>query len=438
MSSQEQYKRERDQLQMFLSEIGDYLAKHSGFVQRKSELGGSDLVQMMTLGSLENGKNSLKGFSQVAADLGVKISASGIHQRLGNEAVDLLSQVCQLWLQQKSPTKLKTSLSAFGAVHIIDSSLIILHPSLANKFRGTRSAASMKIQLSYEYRSGQIEALEVREGCDPDQKSQLPQELSVAGDLVIVDLGYFTQDRFAQLDAADVYFLSRLQSQVGLYESAESNQSIDILECVKKLPEQINAGERIMYLGRKAKVQVRVVYYRVPRKIAEERRRKAKKAAKERQKSCSQRSLDLLDWAFFITNAPDIFLNLEQVAEVYRVRWQIEIIFKVWKSEMDWDFIGKWRVERILAQFYGRCLALLVFHNLVGKYQDAEDWEISWQQAYRVLKRQVNRLITIVRRDFWGILTFLRDLDRDFRRFARKSKRRKDPSTFDRLKLVRA
>lgn len=32
MSSQEQYKRERDQLQMFLSEIGDYLAEHSGFV----------------------------------------------------------------------------------------------------------------------------------------------------------------------------------------------------------------------------------------------------------------------------------------------------------------------------------------------------------------------------------------------------------------------
>lgn len=438
MSFSKQYKREREQLQMFLSEIGDYLAEHSGFVQRKSELGGSDLIQMMALGALENGKNSLNGFSQVAADLGVKISASGIHQRLGNEAVDLLSQVCQLWLQQKRPLKLKTSLSAFGAVHIIDSSLIVLHPSLAKEFRGTRSAASMKVQLSYEYRSGQIEALEVQEGCEPDQKSQLPQEQSKAGDLVIFDLGYFDQNRFAQLDAAEVYFLSRLQSQVGLYESAESNQSIDILEFVKKLPKQISGGEQLVYLGRKAKVQVRLVYYRVPKKIAEERRRKAKKAAKKRQKSCSQRSLDLLSWTFFITNAPDIFLNLEQVAEVYRVRWQIEIIFKVWKSEMDWDFMGKWRVERILAQFYGRCLALLIFHSLVGKYQDIIDWEISWQQAYRVLKRRSAELIRIVRRSFWGMLTFLHDLDRDFQRFARKSKRRKDPSTFDRLKLVRA
>lgn len=247
MSSSKQYKLEKEQLQMFLSEIGDYLAEHSGFVQRKSELSGSDLVQMMALGSLENGKNSLKGFSQVTAELGVKISASGIHQRLGSEAVDLLSQVCQSWLQQKRPIKLKTSLSAFGAVHIVDSSLIVLHPSLANEFRGTRSAASMKVQLSYEYRSGQIEALEVQEGCESDHKSQLPQELSMAGELVIFDLGYFDQKRFAELDASEVYFLSRLQSQVGLYESAESNQSLDVLEFVKKLSEQINAGERIVY-----------------------------------------------------------------------------------------------------------------------------------------------------------------------------------------------
>ena len=86
-------------------------------------------------------------------------------------------------------------------------------------------------------------------------------------------------------------------------------------------------------------------------------------------------------------------------------------------------------IDKILAAFLKRTLSV---------HKSASSWEISWQQAYRILKRRVNRLITIVRRNFWGILTFLQALDRDFQRFARKSKRRKDPSTFDRLKLVRA
>ena len=105
---------------------------------------------------------------------------------------------------------------------------------------------------------------------------------------------------------------------------------------------------------------------------------------------------------------------------------------------MDWGAMGHWRVARILTQFYGRCLAIVLCHRLLEKYQDELDWEISWQKAFRLLKRRCNKLITIVRRNFWGIFTFLRDLDQAFRRFARKDKRRKEPSTYVLLDTFRA
>ena len=98
--SSEQYKRESEELQMFLGEIGELLERPSGFVLRKSKLGGKELAQIMSLGALENGKASLDDFVQVASDLGLEISCSGLHQRLTMEAVEFLSQLVHLWLEQ--------------------------------------------------------------------------------------------------------------------------------------------------------------------------------------------------------------------------------------------------------------------------------------------------------------------------------------------------
>lgn len=440
MSFQSQYKQERDHLQMFLGEMGDVLERSSGFVQRQSKFGGNELVQTLVLGCIEDGLSTLESFSQVAWDLGIEISASGIHQRLNTEAIELLRQICQIEMQQKLRTaySVKDVLSAFGKVRIIDSSRMQLPKPLQSYFPGSRHGATMKTQLSYEYHSGQIEAIEVESERSPDQKCDLPEALSTAGDLVLFDLGYFDQNRFAQLDAKDVYFLSRLQSQTGLYEQEKPTQKVDLLARLEQLPDNITSGECVLCLGSKQKLPVRVVYYRVPPAIAEERRRKAKKAAKERGKTCSQHHLAWQDWLIFITNVPVDSLTVDQIAIVYRLRWQIEILFKVWKQEMDWGKVGNWRFERVLCQFYARCLALLLFHRLTAKYQVMGDSELSWQKALQRFKRKTSNLIDIVRLQFRGLLRFLKRLDSDFRRFACKSQRRKSLSTYELLKLVGA
>lgn len=435
MSSSNQYKQEIEQMQMFLDEIGDILARHTGFVQRASKLTGNKLIQILALGSLENGTSSLKDFCQVAQDLNLEISEAGLHQRLTAEAVSLLKQVCQLWLSHQAEYPVKSVLQAFPAVHIVDATEIRLHPGLAKAFKGTRSAASLKVQLAYEYHTGHIEALEVGAGCQPDQRCSLPQQVAHPGDLLLFDLGYFDQTRFAALDERQVFFISRLQSQVGLYEHVDSAERLDLLD---NLAPTCQLKEFRLFMGYKSRVAVRVICYRLAPDVIAERRRKAKQKARKEGKTCSQRSLAWLEWAMFITNVPAARLTEEHVALIYRVRWQIELIFKVWKGEMDFDYMGKWRVERILAQFYGRVIALLLFHSLLRRYQSASDWELSLKCAYRVLKRCVCELIRIVRRHFYGLGAFLKRLEQNFRRFAPHNKRRKNPSTLSHLKLKRA
>jgi len=188
MSIKDQYKQESEQLQIFLNEVGEMLGEQSGFVQRQSKFGGNELVQVMTLGCLANGQASRNDFCEVAQDLGTTISNSGLHQRLTMEAVELLSQVFQLWIEQEQSPVLREVLCNFAAVHIVDSSRIILPSCLASDFPGGRNPATMKIQLAYEYGSGQIEAIEIEAGRTPDQICTLPVQGSQAGDLVLFDL----------------------------------------------------------------------------------------------------------------------------------------------------------------------------------------------------------------------------------------------------------
>ena len=435
MSSSEKYKRQSQELQLFLGELGDHLGQTSGFVQRQSHLTGSKLIQILTLGSLENGKTSLRGFCRVGAALGIKISESGLHQRLEAGAVELLRQVSRAYLEQKSQGAVKAIFAPFPRVHLVDSTEIRLPDHLKALFRGRRSASSLKVQLAYEYKQGHIEAIEVEQGCQPDQNSDMGVEVAESGDLVLFDLGYFDQERFARLEDKGVFFVSRLHSQVGLYDRPDSRQAINLLEVVRG---KGSCGELAYYLGHRQRLAVRVLYYHLPTEVIAERRRKAHEAARKNGKTCSQHSLDSLEWLFFITNAPDLFLTVDQVAEVYRVRWQIELVFKVWKSEMQMSSLGAWRIERILAQFYARLLALLLFHRLIEDYPQHPTAELSLIQAYQLLRTHAARLIRIVKRSFWGILSFLRDFSADLRRFALKTKRRKYPSTFARLDAVGA
>jgi len=430
MSSLHQYKRQRDEFQLFWGELGDQLEKVTGFVERKSKLTGSKLVQILTLGSLERGTTSLRGFCRVADELGVCISEAGLHQRLDKTAVELLRQVSQIYLSQPSQGAVKEILAPFPHVHIVDSTEIRLADGLRSAFRGTRTASSLKVQLAYEYKQGHIEAIEIVPGCHPDQTSDVGAAVMERGDLVLFDLGYFDQKRFARLDQAGVMFVSRLHSQAGLYPTRDSRQTLSLLDRVRG---QGARGELTVYLGSQERVAVRVLYYRLPEDIAAERRRKAHDTARKRGTMCSQHTLDSLDWLFFITNAPAVFLTLNQVAEVYRLRWQIELVFKVWKSEMQVASFGPWRIERILTQFYARLLALLFFHRVLEDYPQKQTSELSMIQAYQLLRSNSARLIRIVKQSFRGFLSFVKDFMADLRRFALKTKRRTHPSTFARL-----
>lgn len=71
-----------------------------------------------------------------------------------------------------------------------------------------------------------------------------------------------------------------------------------------------------------------------------------------------------LEWSIFITNVPQEWLTLTQVALIYRLRWQIELLFKLWKSECQIDRIAGHLRARVLCEIYAKLIAAVIFQYI--------------------------------------------------------------------------
>ena len=145
------------------------------------------------------------------------------------------------------------------------------------------------------------------------------------GDLVIRDLGYFAIASFEKLIKAQVHFVSRLRYGVTIAD----RQGKPIL--VKDLLKQKRGVDRWVLIGSEKKVLVRLVMIPVPAGQAAEKIRKAKQD-RDARLNHSKEYYQWLKFNVYITTVDKDVWTAQQVYKAYRVRWQIEIIFKSWKT----------------------------------------------------------------------------------------------------------
>src|SRR5262249_55231109 len=155
--------------------------------------------------------------------------------------------------------------------------------------------------------------------------------LAQKGALFIFALGYFKIQALARLALAGAYFLTRLNHQTKLFTlSASGMRHVELTQMLQGV--EGNLIERDIFIGAKELVPTRLVAVRMPEPIVNERRRVAKKKAKKKGYKPSKAHLHLLAWNLFISNVPSMIWKTTTVVQGYPIRWQIELIFKSWKS----------------------------------------------------------------------------------------------------------
>ena len=417
-----------EQLQIMLEELVQAANQICQFSQRETDLNAERFVQTLVLGWLRQADASLNELAQSAQDLGIKVTGSAIHERITTVAVELLGRVLVSALRQVAqyPRLPIEVLARFSAIHITDSTQVSLPQALVLEFQGTNKDTMLKLQVTIDYLTGQWVALEMVDGKFPDQNCDLPLRQALAGSLNLFDLGYFKQERLRDIDGQGAYFVSRYQSQTALYNS-ETGKRFELEDWLQSL--DVNETECLVELGFRVHLPVRLVVRRLPQQIADARRRKAKKTAKEQGKTCSKRYLFLLAWDILITNLPEEDWSLSQVFDLYPIRTQIEWLFRIWKSQLKLDHFGNWRSERVLTQLYAHLIGALLCHRLSADWHWRNGREYSLFKCVQIIQDRIRDLMKCIARDWWGVKAWQTKLEATFRQFGHKTKRKKTPST---------
>ncbi len=140
------------------------------------------------------------------------------------------------------------------------------------------------------------------------------------------------------------------------------------------------------------RVPCRLLAYRLSEDVVTQRQRKAHEEARKKGRMLTQEYLNWLAFGLYITNVSQQIWPSKVVGTIYRLRWQVELTFKNWKSLLHIHILKGTRPERIKCILYGRLITIAMI-ALVSSYASwyAEDYlqrEMSIAKLINLLKRK--------------------------------------------------
>jgi hypothetical protein len=353
----------------------DKLSIESGFKKREEKkISGKGLLIAFILMAMQ-GKNSYEQWAQQLGKVNKEnISKQGLCKRITGCFTAFILKVlfASFALQMYGVHTLAKNnklLKQYKRALLQDSTTVNLPVCLSWCFPGNVSngqkKSQLKIQVIYDVLNNQFVHFEITPYTANDQsKSKGILSIANEGDLVIRDLGYFVLECFQETNKRDISFVSRLRYGVNIYDE-KTDKEIDLLKRLKKY----GCFDKWVLIGSKQKVKVRLVAVKLSEKQANERRRKAKND-RDRRLNHDEEYYQMLGYSLFILNE-DTFTP-DQIAQIYSLRWRIEIIFKCWKSHFNLQKIisqnNKLTKERVEAIMYMMLIFILIFQSGIYNY----------------------------------------------------------------------
>lgn len=407
-----------------------YLAWQSGYEIKRSPINGYNFLMMHILGAIDKGMGS--SLTQLCAQgrlLGIDVAKESLYQRYTPKASEFMRLVSQHLLSKQIGVNDEISvLNAFNGVYVCDSTTVELPEHLESMYKGKGGGSSkslLKLDCMFDLQSD-WSRLQLKDGASSDQSLVLG---APKGSLWLRDLGYYKAAHIEALDLQGAYFVSRAHLNVSLYLDQSTKNKLDLVELIDTLDEN-QVQEYEVYLGAKSSFCTRLIVQRVPDEVARQKREHLKKSKKDKGRKVSTRRLMLCGLNVYITNLKAESWTAQQVMQLYKIRWQIELIFKVWKSELHLRRVPKMNVYRFECQLYAMLLFILLHHkitqNLKSYYWNQMAIELSEIKISKVLRTQIQNLKAVLRGVLYSALTFIKQLLSGIKRWGRKEVRKKN------------
>jgi hypothetical protein len=337
-------------------------------MQRESKLKPEEFIDMLIFSSFDHNQLSLQECcNELVRHRQKSLSKVGLHKRFNPSSVDFLKSV----LAEQMSSRLNMGYQIdrwqpFARVLVADSCKFSLPKEYIEAYPGYGSfgkeSGMMNMQYSFDLKHGDWENLELTKATQNDQSyTKKTLQRICKDDLHIRDLGFVTQEYLQKIVKEEAFFLNRLNPK---WEPVQHNtgKPIDWSGLCKQMQDKGDCHFETMVTigaGKKA-FSCRLIAVTVPEQVYNERIRKAQKQAKSHGLCLSDKYKERCRFSIFITNVDEKILKATDVIQLYRLRWQIELIFKNWKSLLGIHQVKAVKKDRFECQLLAKLIWILL------------------------------------------------------------------------------
>ena len=373
------------------------VAYETGFMKRAAKkIDAPDFLALMCLESQKGSPSYNDLASRFETVYKISPTKQAVSKKVNQSCVDffqvVLSQIIKSKIAKFGTEAIPTA-GNYGRIIVQDSTIIKLPLGLFEIFSGVSNAhtavCNARIQGVYDLLAGNFILFSI----DPYSKNDLSaaSELELQrGDLILRDRRYSkTEEAKRQIDAgAD--FITRHKYKTTYFDPI-SGEAIDLNRLLKK---KKNIDMEILLNDKQTRV--RLIAAPVGEDVANQRKRKAKKEMKGHN-PCSGLFYQM-GWTIFLTTIPKEEAEFQKILLIYGLRWRIEIIFKIWKSHMQFDKVHKVSENQFRTLLTARFIMIAVcthhiYHSFYQRIHKIYKRELSMMKLFKYLMKNPEKII---------------------------------------------
>ena len=410
-----------ERLKQVFSRIATEVAFESGLIRRQRILTGQGYARGLVFGWLAQPDASYSQLQEMLALQGCEMTAQAVEQRLGQEqSVTFFERLLSASLSHcLCAQPVETSVfEQFEGVYLQDGTLISLPKELKERYKGfggrtqESGLSAMRIQVRLNLANGAMQGPWLQEAveCEREGAGSLQQQPLPANALYVVDSHYPTLKVMQEMSQAGQWFLTHMKADMQVFEQGVQYslpQFLHKYDAQSIIDQQIEIGA-----SKQTRQKVRLLAFRVSEPRAQQRREQVNQNTKKRRKGSrgevqvgkkrekgsqeakathrhrpGKKRIELAAWTILLTNVPGERLTPQQARTIMRARWQIELLWKLWKQQ---GLLDLWRSEkpaRILSEIFAKLLGLMVQHwvILVGCWQAPDRSMVKASRVVRLL-----------------------------------------------------
>ena len=344
----------------WLPEEREQLAKESGFVRRARGVQDVDVWLRLILLHAGGGL-SLQQTAMRAGELGwAKISGVALHKRL-LKAGPWLQRLTAALLQNRQPPVPRAEDDWRRDMVVVDATDIQEPGSTGTDWR-----------VHYRVRLNDLQC-DYYELTDVHEAEQLSRHRFSAGQVVLADRGYCHRTGAAHVLDSRADLVMRLHPKSFPLEDGR-DAPLDVCAWVRSLSGH-QAGERaVWFRSGQRRYALRLCAIRKSRTATERTRKKQLRKARGRGQEVEPASLELAAYVLVLTSLPKTGWSAARVLNLYRHRWQVELVFKRLKSLLGLGHLPKTNDQSARSWMQAKILTALLIERAMYEARFFSPW----------------------------------------------------------------